>query len=97
MKETPTQYSMHFTDPSTGKSFHIDGSVSMQYPMSHAEGHQRIRHQRDLCDSILRANRCGILHLSQREIDVVRAMRLSCNPLKDTHIAVLKALINRSE
>jgi hypothetical protein len=86
--QSKTQYSMHFTDP--------DGSVSMPCHISHGEDHHRIRQQRDLCASILRANRCGILHLSQREIDVVRAMRGSCNPLKDTHLAVLRALVERA-
>ena len=68
---------------------------STQYSMQLATG--KIKLQRDLCASVLNAHKSGILPLSGSEAAVVRAMEASGKPLKDTHLAVLRALVERAK
>jgi len=97
---------MHSTDPLGVDSVQLGGDepslFSSHRTLSDVEldewegAHARIRLQRDLCSSILTANRAGILTLSDGEMSVVRTMKGSGKPLKDTHIAVLQAFIERA-
>jgi hypothetical protein len=59
-------------------------------------GHTRIIIQRDLCATVLNAHEDGILPMTDSEVDVVKAMEKSNKPLKDTHLAVLRAFIERA-
>jgi len=65
-----------------------------QYSMQLAKG--KIQLQKDLCGTVLDAHDAGILQMTDSEISVVRAMEKSNKPLKDTHLAVLRALVERA-
>lgn len=66
-----------------------------QYSMQLATG--KIKIQKDLCGTILDAHDAGVLAMSDSEVAVVQAMEASGEPLKDTHLAVLRALVERAK
>jgi hypothetical protein len=65
-----------------------------QYSMQLAKG--KVRLQKELCTTVLSAHDAGILPMTDSEAAVVRAMKKSNKPLKDTHLAVLRALVERA-
>jgi hypothetical protein len=57
---------------------------------------KKINAQKTLCTLVLKAFSVGMIALSESEVNVVRAMMASKRPLKDTHVAVLRAFIERA-
>lgn len=53
--------------------------------------------QRALCESILYANLTHIIVLSALEVQIVRKMKKTDKPLKDWHLAILKAFVERAK
>ena len=98
MPKSSTQYSIQLdgVEPS------LFGHRSLMSPediqsWEAAAAQAKIKLQRELCASVLGAHKSGILTMSGSEVAVVRAMEASGKPLKDTHLAVLRALVERAK
>jgi hypothetical protein len=53
--------------------------------------------QRALCECILYANLMRTILLTDLEVQIVRKMKKSDKPLKDWHLAILKAFVERAK
>ncbi|MEJ2023406.1 MAG: hypothetical protein P8Y00_00010 [Deltaproteobacteria bacterium] len=108
-KESPTQYSMYYEDQLVEGSVQLGGDepslfaptrvMSYEEVQSWEAGHTKakVKLQKELCATVLSAHEAGILPMTNSEVAVVQAMEKSNKPIKDTHIAVLRALVERAK
>jgi len=98
MPKSRTQYSIQLVGDEPSLSGHrrvMSPEEVQSWEAAHTKA--KIKLQRELCASVLGAHEAGILTMTDSEVAVVRAMEASGKPLKDTHLAVLRALVERAQ